>query len=147
MTIHNETFFLQFAEIIPIIPKLINLLKENNYRIQLRVIDSLVTIAENNFDQIWANLITALYTGDSEFRNTVINALYHLCQNNIIEIFNYIFEEFENPSENVRDGVALVFKRLYEEYQVEIENEITKILYSLESKYWRERKKTIIRKQ
>ncbi|NVM44727.1 MAG: hypothetical protein HWN79_07405 [Candidatus Lokiarchaeota archaeon] len=132
------------SEIIPIIPKLINLLKENNYRIQLRVIDSLVTIAENNFDQIWANLITALYTGDSEFRNTVINALYHLCQSNIIEIFNYIFEEFENPSENVRGGVALVFKRLYEEYQVEIENEITKILYILESKYWRERKKTII---
>ncbi|NVM18492.1 MAG: hypothetical protein HWN80_12315 [Candidatus Lokiarchaeota archaeon] len=132
------------SEIIPIIPKLINLLKENNYRIQLRVIDSLVTIAENNFDQIWANLITALYTGDSEFRNIVINALYHLCQSNIMEIFNYIFEEFENPSENVRDGVALVFKRLYEEYQVEIENEITKILYILESKYWRERKKTII---
>ena len=131
-------------EIIPIIPKLIDLLKENNYRIQLRVIDSLVTIAENNFDQIWANLITALYTGDSEFRNIVINALYHLCQSNIMEIFNYIFEEFENPSENVRDGVALVFKRLYEEYQVEIENEITKILYILESKYWRERKKTII---
>ncbi len=132
------------SEIIPIIPKLINLLKENNYRIQLRVIDSLVTIAENNFDQIWANLITALYTGDSEFRNVVINALYHLCQNNIMEIFNYIFEEFENPSENVRGGVSLVFKRLYEEYLVEIENEITKILYTLESKYWRERKKTII---
>ena len=132
------------SEIIPIIPKLINLLKENNYRIQLRVIDSLVTIAENNFDQIWANLIAALYTGDSEFRNIVINALYHLCQSNIMEIFTYIFEEFENPSENVRDGVALVFKRLYEEYQVEIENEITKILYILESKYWRERKKTII---
>jgi len=132
------------SEIIPIIPKLINLLKENNYRIQLRVIDSLVIIAENNFDQIWANLITALYTGDSEFRNVVINALYHLCQSNIEEIFVYIFEEFENPSENVRDGVALVFKRLYEEYLVEIENEITKILYMLESKYWRERKKTII---
>ncbi|MFX0048542.1 MAG: hypothetical protein ACFE8G_10300 [Candidatus Hermodarchaeota archaeon] len=132
------------SEIIPIIPKLINLLKENNYRIQLRVIDSLVTIAENNFDQIWANLITALYTGDSEFRNIIINALYHLCQSNIMEIFNYIFEEFENPSENVRGGVSLVFKRLYEEYQVEIENEITKILYLLESKYWRERKKTII---
>jgi len=132
------------SEIIPIIPKLINLLKENNYRIQLRVIDSLVTIAENNFDQIWANLITALYTGDSEFRNVVINALYHLSQNNIMEIFSYIFEEFKNPSENVRDGVSLVFKRLYEEYLVEIENEITKILYTLESKYWRERKKTII---
>ena len=61
-----------------------------------------------------------------------------------MEIFTYIFEEFENPSENVRDGVSLVFKRLYEEYSVEIENEITKILYTLESKYWRERKKTII---
>jgi len=132
------------SEIIPIIPKLINLLKENNYRIQLRVIDSLVTIAENNFDQIWANLITALYTGDSEFRNVIINALYHLCQHNITEIFSYIFEEFENPSENVRNGVSLVFKRLYEEFSVEIENEITKILYTLESKYWRERKKTII---
>ena len=132
------------SEIIPIIPKLINLLKEDDYRIQLRVIDSLVTIAENNFDQIWANLISALYTGDSEFRNVVINALYQLCQSNIMEVFNYIFEEFENPSEKVRDGVALVFKRLYEEYMVEIENEITKILYMLESKYWRERKKTII---
>ena len=132
------------SEIIPIIPKLINLLKENNYRIQLRVIDSLVNIAENNFDQIWANLKTALYTADSEFRNVIINALYHLCQANIMEVFNYIFEEFENPSENVRDAVALVFKRLYEEYQVEIENEIAKILYQLESKYWRQRKKTII---
>ncbi len=132
------------SEIIPIIPKLINLLKENNYRIQLRVIDSLVNIAENNFDQIWANLKTALYTGDPEFRNVIINALYHLCQNNIMEVFNYIFEEFENPSKNVRNAVALVFKRLYEEYQVEIENEIAKILYQLESKYWRQRKKTII---
>lgn len=132
------------SEIIPIIPKLINLLKENKYRIQLRVIDSLVNIAENNFDQIWANLKTALYTGDPEFRNVIINALYHLCQNNIMEVFNYIFEEFENPSENVRNAVALVFKRLYEEYQVEIENEIAKILYQLESKYWRQRKKTII---
>jgi HEAT repeat protein len=100
------------SEIIPIIPKLINLLKENNYRIQLRVIDSLVNIAENNFDQIWENLKTALYTAEPEFRNVIINALYHLCQNNIMEVFNYIFEEFENPSENVRDAVALVFKRL-----------------------------------
>ncbi|MFW9949366.1 MAG: HEAT repeat domain-containing protein, partial [Candidatus Thorarchaeota archaeon] len=131
------------SEIIPIIPKLISLLKENNYRIQLKVIDSLVSISENNFDQIWANLINALYSGDSDFRNVIINALYHLSQNNITDIFNYIFEEFENPSENVRDGVSLVLKRLYEEYQVEIENEITKILYKLESKYWRERKKAI----
>jgi HEAT repeat protein len=131
------------SEIIPIIPKLINLLKEDNYRIQLKVIDSLVTISENNFDQIWANLINSLYSGDSDFRNVIINALYHLSQNNITEIFNFVFDEFENPSENVRDAVSLVFKRLYEEYQVEIENEIIKMLYKLESKYWRERKKAI----
>ncbi len=132
------------SEIIPIIPKLIALLKEDNYRIQLRVIDALVNISKNNFDQIWANLINALYSSDFDYRNVIINALYHLSQNNIIEVFNYIFEEFENPSENVRDAVALVFKRLYEEYQLEIENEITKILYTLESKFWREREKTIL---
>ena len=40
-------------------------------------------------------------------------------------------------------GNALVFKRLFEEYQIEIENEITRILYQLESRYWRERKQTI----
>ncbi|TFG17123.1 MAG: hypothetical protein EU531_04310 [Promethearchaeota archaeon] len=132
------------SEIIPVIPKLITLLKEDDYRIQLRVIDALVNISKNNFDQIWANLINALYSSDFDYRNVIINALYHLCQNNLIEVFNYIFEELENPSENVRDAVALVFKRLYEEYQLEIENEITKILYTLESKYWRERKKTIL---
>ena len=132
------------SEIIPVIPKLIALLKEDDYRIQLRVIDALVNISKNNFDQIWANLINALYTSDFDYRNTIINALYHLSQNNIIDVFNYIFEEFENPSENVRDAVALVFKRLYEEYQLEIDNEITKILYTLESKYWREREKTIL---
>ncbi len=132
------------SEIIPVIPKLIALLKEDDYRIQLRVIDALVSISKNNFDQIWANLINALYSSDFEYRNVIINALYHLSQNNIIEVFNYVFEELENPSENVRDAVALVFKRLYEEYQLEIENEITKILYTLESKYWREREKTIL---
>ncbi|MGB5909924.1 MAG: sister chromatid cohesion protein PDS5, partial [Promethearchaeia archaeon] len=132
------------SEIIPVIPKLINLLKEDNYRIQIKVIDALVSIAQNNFDQIWSNLINTLYTtSDIDFKNVIINALYHLCQNNITEIFNYLFEELENPSENVRDAVALVFKRLFEEYQVEIENEITKILYRLESKYWRERKKAL----
>ncbi|MFX1497545.1 MAG: sister chromatid cohesion protein PDS5 [Promethearchaeota archaeon] len=132
------------SEIIPIIPKLINLLKEDNYRIQIKVIDALVSIAQNNFDQIWSNLINKLYTtSDLDFKNIIINALYHLSQNNITDIFNYVFEELENPSEDVRDGVALVFKRLFEEYQVEIENEITKILYRLESKYWRERKKAI----
>ncbi|MFX1408495.1 MAG: sister chromatid cohesion protein PDS5, partial [Promethearchaeota archaeon] len=132
------------SEIIPVIPKLINLLKENDYRIQLKVIDALVSIAQNNFDQIWANLMNSLYTADSDFRNVIINALYYLSQANIGEIFTYIFEEFENPSDNVRDAVSLVFKRLYEEYQLEIENEITKNLYKLESKYWRERKKAIV---
>jgi len=132
------------SEIIPIIPKLISLLKEDNYRIQIKVIDALVSISQNNFDQIWSNLINTLYmTSDIDFKNVIINALYHLSQSNITEIFNYIFEELENPSEDVRDAVALVFKRLFEEYQVEIENEITKILYRLESKYWRERKKAL----
>ena len=130
------------SEIIPIIPKLINLLKEDDYRIQLRVTDALVSISKNNFDQIWSNLINSLDLGDEDYKNTIINALYHLVSgNNIPDIFIYIFEELESPSETVRDSVALVFKRLYEEYQVQIENEITKILYRLESKYWRERKK------
>jgi hypothetical protein len=132
------------SEIIPVIPKLIAHLKEDDYRIQIRVIDALVNISRNNFDQIWANLINALYSSDYDYRNVIINALYHLSHNNITEVLSYIFEELENPSENVRDAVALVFKRLYEEYQIEIENEITKILYTLESKYWRERKKTIL---
>ena len=131
------------SEIIPIIPQIIDLLKADNYRIQLKVIDALVNIAENNFDQIWSNLIESLDTSDQSFRNNQINALYHLGQNNINEIFSYIFDELEHPSKNVREGIATVFKRLFEEYQVEIENEITKILYHLESKYWRKRNKTI----
>ncbi|MFX0082965.1 MAG: hypothetical protein ACFE94_14545 [Candidatus Hodarchaeota archaeon] len=132
------------SEIISIIPKLINLLKENDYRIQSKVIEALVNIAENNFDQIWANLLNSMSeTGDSYYRNSLINALYQLCQKNITEIFPYFFEELENPSENIREGIALVFKRLFEEYQIEIENEITRILYRLESRYWRERKQTI----
>ncbi|MEJ2296004.1 MAG: hypothetical protein P8Y23_14710 [Candidatus Lokiarchaeota archaeon] len=76
------------SEIIPVIPKLIALLKEDDYRVQLRVIDALVNISKNNFDQIWANLINALYTSDFDYRNTIINALYHLSQNNIIDVFN-----------------------------------------------------------
>lgn len=131
------------SEIIPIIPKLIKLLKENDYRIQLKVIEALVNIAANNFDQIWSNIINSLDTSDHDLRNNLINAMYHLSQTHIDEIFPYIFEELENPSENIREGIALVFKRLFEEYQIEIENEVIKILYSLESKYWRERKKTI----
>ncbi|MHA1883501.1 MAG: hypothetical protein ACW96S_00495, partial [Promethearchaeota archaeon] len=131
-------------QIISIIPKLINLLREEDYRIQLKVIEALVNIAENNFDQIWANLIhSMLETGPSYFRNSLTNAIFQLCQKNIIEIFPYLFEELENPSENVREGIALVFKRLFEEYQIEIENEITRILYKLESRYWRERKQTV----
>ncbi|MGV9198904.1 MAG: hypothetical protein ACOC4M_08695, partial [Promethearchaeia archaeon] len=131
------------SEIIPIIPQIIDLLKTDNYRIQLKVIDALVNISENNFDQIWSNLIESLDTSNQRFRNNLINALYHLGQDNINEIFRYIFEELEHPSENVREAIATVFKRLFEEYQVEIENEITKILYELESKYWRKRKNTI----
>lgn len=132
------------SEIISIIPKLINLLREDDYRIQLRVIEALVNISKNNLDQIWSNLINALDSGEDDFKNNIINALYHLCQNNISEIFDYIFEELESPSENVRDSVAKTLQRLYEEYQVEIENEITKILYNLDSKYWRARKKSIV---
>jgi HEAT repeat protein len=132
------------SEIISIIPKLINLLKEEDYRIQLKVIEALVNIAENNFDQIWANLLNSmLETGHSYYRNSLINAIYQLSQENIMEIFPYLFEELENPSENIREGIALVFKRLFEEYQIEIENEITRILFKLESRYWRERKRTI----
>ncbi|MFW9899221.1 MAG: hypothetical protein ACFFDO_08170 [Candidatus Thorarchaeota archaeon] len=132
------------SEIIPIIPKLINLLKEHDYRIHLKVIDALVSIAENNFDQIFCNLIDSLDTSNHEYRNNLINAFYALSQKNISIIFPYLFEEIESPSENIREGTALVFKRLFEEYHIEIENEITKILYHLESKYWRERKNTII---
>ncbi|KKM95332.1 hypothetical protein LCGC14_1189320, partial [marine sediment metagenome] len=133
------------SEIISIIPKLINLLKEKDYRIQLKVIESLVNIAENNFEQIWANLLNSMSEkSDSNYRNALINAIYHISRHNITEIFPYLFEELENPSENIREGIALVFKRLFEEYQIELENEITKILYQLESRFWRERKKAII---
>ena len=76
------------SEIISIIPKLINLLKEKDYRIQLTVIEALVNIAENNFDQIWANLLHSLLeTEHSYFRNSLINAIYQLCQKNITDIF------------------------------------------------------------
>ncbi len=133
-------------EIISIIPKLINLLKEKDYRIQLKVIEALVNIAKNNFDQIWANLLHSISeANDSNYRNSLINSIFHLSRQNITDdIFPYLFEELENPSENIRESIALVFKRLFEEYQIEIENEITKILYQLESRFWRERKKTII---
>ncbi|MFX1313425.1 MAG: hypothetical protein ACFFHD_12540, partial [Promethearchaeota archaeon] len=132
------------SEIISIIPKLINLLNEKDYHIQSIVIDTLVNIAENNFDQIWANLLNSLQEKDgSYFKDSLTNAIYQLCQKNINEIFSYLFEELENPSENIREGIAVVFQRLFEEYQIEIENEITRILYQLESHYWRERKKTI----
>ena len=132
------------SEIISIIPKLINLLNEKDYHIQSTVIEALVNIAENNFDQIWANLLNSMQEkGNSYFKDSIINAIYQLCQKNITEIFSYLFEELENPSENIRKGIALIFQRLYEEYQIEIENEVTRILYQLESRYWRERKRTI----
>ena len=133
------------SEIISIIPKIISFLKEDDYRIQIKVVEALVNIAINNFEQIWANLIHSLLEASNpDYRNSLINAIYHLSESNINQIFPYIFEELENPSENIREGIALVFKRLFEEYQIEIENEIAKILYKLESRYWRERKKTII---
>ncbi len=133
------------SEIISIIPKLISLLEEKDYRIQLKVIEALVNIAENNFDQIWANLLHSISEkDDSNYRNSLINAIFHLSCKNITDIFPYLFEELENPSEKIREGIILVFKRLFEEYQIEIENEITRILYQLESRFWRERKKTII---
>jgi len=131
------------SEIIPIIPKLIKLLNSNDYRIQQKVIDALVNIAENNFDQIWLNLKISLDTSNYKFRNNLVNAIYHLSQNHINVIFPYLFEEFENPSGKIRGSIALVFQRLFEEYHIEIENEISKILYGLESKYWREREKAI----
>ncbi|MEJ2276941.1 MAG: hypothetical protein P8Y70_04205, partial [Candidatus Lokiarchaeota archaeon] len=130
--------------IIPVIPKLINFLKNNNYKIQIIVIEALVSIAENNFEQVWANLLTSITDVEEElFRDSLGNALYHLSQEYIGKIFSYLFIEIENPSKNIRHIIFLVFKRLYEEYKVEIENEITKIIYNLESKYWRERKKTV----
>ena len=133
------------SEIISIIPKLISLLEEKDYRIQLKVIEALVNIAENNFDQIWANLLHSMSEkDDSNYRSSLINAIFHLSCKNITDIFPYLFEELENPSEKIREGIILVFKRLFEEYQIEIENEITKILYQLESRFWRERKKTVL---
>jgi HEAT repeat protein len=132
------------SEIIPIIPKLVKLLDTQDYKIQLKITEALVNIAQNNFDQTWANIINSLETSDRDLLNSLVNVLYHLGQTHIEEIFPYIFDELENPSEKVRKAIALVFKRLFEEYQIEIENEIIKILYNLESKYWRERKKNII---
>ncbi|MFX1277753.1 MAG: sister chromatid cohesion protein PDS5, partial [Promethearchaeota archaeon] len=133
------------SEIIPIIPKLIKLLSEDDYRIQVKVIDALVKIADNNFDQIWLSLINFLINiSDKDYRANLAHTLFHICQKKIPVVFNYIFEELENPSKNVRDAIALVFRRLFEEYQIDIENEITKILYKLDSKFWRERKKTIL---
>ena len=132
------------SEIIPFIPKIIKFLKNKNFRIQVKVIDALINISKNNFEQIWANLINSISeSSDNIFKSSLSNALYQISQNHIDFIFPYLFEELENPSENVRTTIELVFRRLYDEYQVEIENEITRIIYKLESKYWRERKKTI----
>ena len=70
---------------------MINLLKEKDYRIQLKVIEALVNIAENNFDQIWANLLhSILEASDSNYRNSLINAIFHLSRKNINEIVFYI---------------------------------------------------------
>ncbi len=135
----------QSSEIIPIIPKLIKLLEIDDYKIQIKVINALIKIAENNFDQIWSNLINySSQASNYVIRENLNNALYHLSQKYITKIFPYIFEELENPAQKIRDAVSLVFKRLYEEYKIEIDNEISKILYRLESKYWRARKNTIL---
>ncbi|MGQ4873835.1 MAG: HEAT repeat domain-containing protein [Promethearchaeia archaeon] len=131
------------SEIIPIIPKMIKLLREDDFRIQIKLTDALVNIAENNFDQIWSNLLNALETSDIDYKNKITNVLYHLGKKHILEIFPYMFEALESPSENVQEAIALVFKRLFEEYRINIENEITRIIYNLESKYWRERRNTI----
>lgn len=131
------------SEIIPIIPKLINILKNTDYSLQMTVMDALVDIAKNNFDQIWSNLINSLDTSNQEFRNNLVNTLYYLSENNMDIVFPYLFDEIENPSENIRETVSLVLKRLFEEHQTEINNEIAKIFYKLKSKYWRKRKKTI----
>ncbi|TXT57187.1 MAG: hypothetical protein BAJALOKI2v1_520014 [Promethearchaeota archaeon] len=131
------------SEIISFIPELINYLKKDDYRIQLKVIDALVNIAENNFDQIWSNLIRSLEESKPNHHDTLVNALYHLSKTYVNEIFPYLFRELESPSKSIRKGIALVFRRLYEECKTDIENEITKIIYKLESKYWRERKNTV----
>ncbi len=131
------------SEIIPFIPELINHLKKDDYRIQLKVIDAVVSIAENNFDQIWSNLIHSLEECKPKHHDTMVNALYHLSKTYVNDIFPYLFRELESPSKSIRQGIALVFRRLYEECKVNIENEITKIIYKLESKYWRERKNTV----
>ncbi len=132
------------SEIIPIIPKLINILKDSDYSLQMKVMDALVGIANNNFEQIWSNLIDSLDTSNQEFRNNLVSTLYHLSENNMDKIFPYLFEEIENPSENIRESIILVLKRLFDEHQTEINNEIAKIFYKLGSKYWRKRKNTMI---
>ncbi len=132
------------SEIIPFIPKIIKFLKIDDFNIQLKVVEALNSIALNNFDQIWANIIhTISIISEKSYRNSLGNVIYQLSQQHIEQIFPFLIEELENPSENVRNTIMIVFKRLYDEYKIEIENEITRILYKLESKYWRERKKII----
>jgi len=132
------------SEIIPFIPKIINFLKNKQYGIQNKVIDTLNVIAENNFEQIWANLINLISEFGKDSYNYILEeALYQLCKTHIQKIFPYLFKELDNPSENIRETIALTFKQLYKEYQLEIEKEITKILYEMESKYWRKRKQYV----
>ncbi len=132
------------SEIIPFIPKILKFLNVEDFNIQLKVIDAINNIAINNFEQIWANLIhTISEASQKSYRNSLGNAISQLCQDHIEQIFPYLIEELENPSENIRNTIMIVFKRLYDEFQIEIENEITRILYRIESKYWRDRKKTI----
>ena len=131
-------------EIISFIPKIINFFKIDDYRIQNKVIGALTKIAGSNFKQVWASFIAAISeTSLKSDRNSLGHALFQLSQDHIPKIFPIIFEELDNPSENVRETVSLVLKRLFSEYQIEVENEISKILSKTESRYWRERKNAI----
>lgn len=132
------------SEIISFIPRILNFFKTDDYRIQDKVIGALTKIAEKNFKQVWASFIATISeTRQKSERISLGHALYQLSQNHISKIFPTIFEELDNPSENVRETMALVLKRLFREYQIEIENEISGMLLKLESLYWRERKGAI----
>lgn len=131
-------------EIITFIPKIINFYKTDDYRIQNKVIGALTKIADQNFKQVWPSFIATISeTSQKSYRNSLGHALYQLSQEHIGKIFPTIFEELDNPSENVRETIALVLKRLFKEYQIEVENEISKILSKMDSKYWRERKSAV----
>lgn len=132
------------SEIIPFIPKIINFLHINDYGLQYEVIDTLNVIAENNFEQVWANVINFISQHNkNSFGYILEETLYKIGQTHGKQIVPYLLEELDNPSENVRELIALTFKQLNKEYQLEVEKEIKNILSELESKYWRKRKQSI----